>query len=495
MKDSEKTYTHSDLMNFLDANLSANGHIKPYPTLNLMDLYQNLSPRSLLTLDEDIRAAMWVPYSWGELNNNWCKINSGWIADHTENLLRNPGLCCVLASHGNGHVRETILPLLHECLAEPAMALLLIRANDWVPQVREEANQILGMCIKTEHLISWIRGFPLVERLLEHSRAEAPAWFPELENLLLAPEHQVLLQEMYPTLDNLSRKSLMRVIQQKLDDSAWLPILSKDPSLQVRRLLAEHAPLPFLFSLITDHDFKVREKAIQRIAQEATPEASRPVLLQALSDVRSGIRMLAQHLLKQKGEDVRPCYLQMVPRTLKEETGLAGGLADLGILEDLPLLETLSRSVHPPVRAEALRGLGRLSPVQYRVELEDAVLEVNRISRIAGAALKNAGLLSELGLQRLWSKAITAQQRKRLMRLTLHLPRYQAVAVLLEWRPRVNPEEGGQMIRQLQVLLKGYGVQYFLKPSADLRMRIQNSVQQQDLPRGLTHTLLDLSNH
>ncbi|WP_189003610.1 HEAT repeat domain-containing protein [Deinococcus roseus] len=387
------------------------------------------------------------------------------------------------------------MQLLQNSGALEATALLLVRANDWVQAVQLQAHAALWKRLVPECREHWIELFPLVVRLLEGTRAGAPEWFSALLKLLSQPESRQLLQSKFAFLDDLTRKSLMQVVQHQLTDPGWLPILQKDPSIQVRRLLAQHAPVADLFELTGDADFKVREKVTQRIAQEGTPQQIRPVLLQALLDMRSGNRALAQYLLKKQGDEVRRLYLAMQPNNTREKIGLAGGLADVGTLQDLPLLKNLSRHPHPRVRAEALRGLGRLGPVQFQKELEDAVLEVQRISWTALYALRAAQLIAEPAIQRLWLKATTPRQRKNLIQMVLQLPRYQAVAVLLEWRPLVTPEEGGKILQHIQILLKGYGVAYFTKPAVSIQKRIWNSLYVQEVPRTLKATLLELSNH
>ena len=106
------------------------------------DIVTTLSPLQLASLDQRVRG--WRNYAHYELNN-WQHLRPSDVG----RLARSPysaSLLGLASFHFNGHVREAAVSELALRTDATELPFLLIRLNDWVPQVRELAGnqQVVG---------------------------------------------------------------------------------------------------------------------------------------------------------------------------------------------------------------------------------------------------------------------------------------------------------------------------------------------------------------
>ena len=86
-----------------------------------------------------------------------CKGESDWLT---------------LSRHGNGFVRELAVRELSELPSPEALAALLERVNDWVPQVRQLANAGVQRYLTSEHAPALLHALQPLMALAERQRAD-----------------------------------------------------------------------------------------------------------------------------------------------------------------------------------------------------------------------------------------------------------------------------------------------------------------------------------
>ena len=99
------------------------------------------------------------------------------------------------SEHRNGYIREEAVIELAELGGPDALALLLVRVNDWVPQVRAAAAAGLNQFVTVENAALWVEALPALRRLRGCRRANHASLLERVEALLARPECAAALEQ------------------------------------------------------------------------------------------------------------------------------------------------------------------------------------------------------------------------------------------------------------------------------------------------------------
>ncbi len=352
-------------------------------------------------------------------------------------------MLCVATMHPNGYVRESALRRLHDLSDGSAIHFLLIRANDWVGEVREFAAEKIGDYLRPEFVHQMISALPTVLWLRSCKRANHRPLVQKILLFLLEPENQEAFLSGIASGDRNVQRACLEIASRAagfdLGRIVRLARESRDPI--VRLKAAElgkqlddadlEAVLPLL---LCDAYMPVRRQALRGLISRF-PEWAESALVESLFDRSIAIRTLCRvHLRKRGREDVAAQYRAALGETASRrlETALLG-LGETGTQDDagsvLPFLE-----VEPArVRAAAARSLGRLDGRSHISELMNALQDSSpRVSRMARFALQD--LVGSIGAETLWQALHDAQHphgRRNLVLLMTGLLRLQRLLCLL----------------------------------------------------------------
>ncbi|WP_157452062.1 HEAT repeat domain-containing protein [Deinococcus aquatilis] len=421
-----------------------------------------------------------------------------WLEQHAEGLKSMPGILTALAFSPDGYLREAAVRLLAKNEGPLSTGVLLIRANDWVAPVREAAARALEQRLNGPFISHWAQHLALVDRLEHVERADLRPLVAEARALLRTEVGLDAMRAVLPSADRETRLGVLRVVEglAEPDRTEWLDVFSRDPHAPLRRRFAQLAALSRLPALLADGDVGVRHTALGRLIA-ATPGDQTPgFLFRALFDTRSGIRSLAQYTLRQRGTDVSAVYLTEDEQQLATSAlaGWVAGLSEVGEVGAARRLEPLLAHPNARVRLEALRALGRLSPQNHVEVFESALFRTSPEARTAAAVLVAAKLITRDRLNLLWGRAPDAGSRRRLLRLAMNLPRFDAVEVLLTWRPSLAADQQGKVDERLMSLLTGYGTRFSLRPSGLQHERLQRFLREENLNSGVRAALQVIAN-
>ncbi len=114
---------------------------------------------------EELRGSSWAPQTkWDRLDakqvTRLARLPDGWAA------------LGIASAHWNGHVREAAVRALSRRTEGDEIPFLVVRLNDWVPQVRDAALAAASARLTTERADGWVRALPLVEALRQQRRAD-----------------------------------------------------------------------------------------------------------------------------------------------------------------------------------------------------------------------------------------------------------------------------------------------------------------------------------
>ncbi|HEY0037144.1 MAG TPA: hypothetical protein VGB66_10680 [Longimicrobium sp.] len=301
----------------------------------------------------------------------------------------------LFASYHSGFVRELAVQALAGWRDGRELPALLVRANDWVPQVRAKASDALLARVTPDYVRHWVGNLGLVDRLRRTGRADHRLLVEGVLALLAAPEVRPVLLEGRASLDTRGRGLLASVlfggISPRDHDIVAAGLESADPLTRVaaagaaerlddegvRRVLPlMHAdPLP-----------RIRVMGI-RLAVERIGSAEIEVLRRALLDRSAAVGAEARRgITALEPMDFAAFYRE---RLHPDRPGLARvieGLHETGGPSDAALVRPFVDHPLPRVRAAALRALDRFGGEGLEDFLLLAVADPNR--GVSGTATK-----------------------------------------------------------------------------------------------------------
>ena len=175
----------------------------------------------------------------------------------------------LISFHGNGFIREAALSVLDHVEGGAELRYLLVRLNDWVPEVREAAQRAVRRRLTAEYASAFAFHIGLIVRLLTWGRVnhfETLGWIAEL---LRGPEGWPRLPAMLDGADAMSRRLLYRLLMDAESEAG---------SALIRRAMRDSEPM-------------TRLEAMRRL-KGAKPRDF-DVLHAALRDKFSPVRLLA----------------------------------------------------------------------------------------------------------------------------------------------------------------------------------------------------------
>jgi len=304
----------------------------------------------------------------------------------------------VLACHRDGFVRESIVMMLAQRHDGGELVPLLLRANDWVPQVRDAAIAALRARIKPEYVPHWVRALALVGWLRRTGRANNAPLVEAVFALLSSGPARAAVRDALYTIDDGVRGLRAAILFSGAHpgDQALVieGLVNPDPLVRVAAAeaaarLDDSGVRPVLPLLHADPLPRIRAMGI-RLAVERIGHAEIEVLRRALLDRSAAVSGEARRgITALEPMDFAAFYRE---RLHVDQPGLArviDGLRETGDPSDAALVRPFVDHPLPGVRAAALRALDRFDGEGAEDFLLLAVADPNRrVSSIAAELLK-----------------------------------------------------------------------------------------------------------
>ena len=350
------------------------------------------------------------------------------------------------AAHRDGRVRQIALEALSDFPGYLTLAIALIRCADWVPEVRQVAQdaveRLLECCHGEEVLALW----PLVLRLHARERA-SPAWFDaRIEPWMFRGQSRPWLLRLLGS-DNASvrvwaiARSLERGVEPGFD---LLDIAMADPSPRIALHALRHAQRRHgedrirrlaTSGLAAPHPV-IRRESLRALSQLDAPLA-RETLLPRLSDRAAGVRSLAVYLLRDRyAEDPRPQWRGVLDGSDDPRSpGALAALAEHAEPQDCARIRqwlTVSGNV---IRSHALRGLLKAGGQLTEAELGGLVTSGgNHLLRQLSRSIRAGDVRLDIGavVSMLTNQASTASTGINLRCVMQELGHWQRLELLLK---------------------------------------------------------------
>lgn len=397
----------------------------------------------------------------------------------------------------NGYEREAAIHELERRGDGRAVSALLVRANDWVPQVRSAAKTALAALMVPGNVKYFVQSLPDVYHLQHCRRESHDTFIRHVEDFLSAPENVQQVIDETKKQDAKTAKSAARLLLSRglIDGQTVLSDYLTHSSVAVRVLAFEHlrhlggaAFEDGLEISLRDSFMPLRRDAFLQLLT-LRPQDRVTLARRHLFDSHVSIRTPAVKVCKDEGQDVYAIY-KTVLGTEKTTTArrcyAIWGIGETGNLEDVDAIRRWFDTGTPRVQIYALRALVRLQGKDARPVALAALQGASRsLAREASRLIVKVAL--PVTLEELLSITRNTQSEHTLsacLHVALRMNKWNRLILLLcafDRRRRANAE----FRRQATDLLRSWDETYNAdssSPSADQVALLRDFYRDCDLP-------------
>lgn len=394
--------------------------------------------RSLAAIDESLRRLWWT----AELP----QLTSTFHSPSADADIDAQLFCA--GCHADGRLRERALRLMRGRAGGLAIALALIRCDDWVAQVRQCAEDTLRTILAADPAALFAH-LDLLVILHARSRMLAGAWRRQIEPALLDPAHRAL---RWAALDGGSSRSrrfmgmlILRAEPEQAQALALHAVEQRDPVLacwglrDVPRLSGEPPNDDILACALRHPHASVRAHALRAYASrvpEHMPDAAYQALMQHhLLDPSASVRNVAAFACRTLGLDPREAWRAAIDARVEPQNRYALlSLGDCADADDLARLTPWLQHPSGELRCAALRGAMRAGIDAPAAELRDALRSPS--TKVVALALKLGAnvpaFMTRETLSNAYAHAANVLTHKRVLDATRQLDPWSALECLLD---------------------------------------------------------------
>ena len=372
-------------------------------------LLQMLKPPDFVRFDEFVRQGY---ADWRVRREPWYVVKPKDVGHLASMGDMSVSLLGIASCHTNGHVREAAVRELGKTETGTELPFLLIRANDWVPEIRSSARDFLLNRIRSDYIHRLMDWLPLALRLSNVGRDDHSAILEAVRGLLATSEAREALCEGFGSQDQFVRRFCFQLALNS-NEADLLMVLQRalahgNPQVRKEAVHKLHAILPtggskeLLVRARKDGCMAIRREALQIFAEKYADEADQE-FQSALLDGNIGVREEAQYYFQKKGTvDLRAYYSRRLETSNSRQVCAAiAGVGETGVAKDSQLVERFLHNQSSKVRVAALHAIAKLNPDahfdKFVLALDDAS---SKVAREAVLALRKKPNL--VGGQRLW---------------------------------------------------------------------------------------------
>lgn len=362
------------------------------------NLLGEVAPEDLLEFEHDMR---WGGEWWAA---PWSRLSPDRLADLVRPGESASSVFGVASFHNNGRVRQRAVELLDDFHDGSEVPFLLLRLNDWVPNVREVARAAVIQRLKGGEFKSFAHNLFLMLRLDDCVRADHSEILWLFVEKLAGPSYEPAFLKAIESEDRFIRRRLFKLaIKLENADSVRLVSIglqSGDPVLRLwaakraQDVLDDEALQEFIATTSGDRFAPVRREGLSAVIRRFPKEAS-SILKDAIFDRNRSIRAFAQfYLARLEASKVSPIYRDALSQGKRDTATAIAGLGEVGAKEDVALVLQYAKSEQIKVRAAAIRAVGKLAGDDYvPVFLESLMDESPAVTRAASQSLRGRGHL------------------------------------------------------------------------------------------------------
>ena len=392
----------------------------------------------------------------------------------------------LLSLHRNGYVRQAAVRFLSNIESGGEIRFLLLRQNDWVDSISENAQVTIRDRLTDNNLAWFANESELLLHLLQFKRRDLSKCVSLFVDLLVAPKHAEHLIEAVKSCGKQAGRKLVELLLLRdgnhLADVVRFGVNSDDGVVRAKCLRRANECLPpeecteLSENLIKDKFIPVRLGAYE-LKAASSPDVSCDIWENGLLDKSRSIRETSMFHLGKAGCDVASIYREYLSRFPGSLPALSGLVAS-GDKTDLALFLQYLESPHASRRAEAIRGIGQVGIESSILCIQQALLdESTRVIRVAHQQLSAAGGRVDPGhLFGLIEDCKNLAGKKAILRLLMSLGRWPAISFLI--RAAANDDESVAGFSKTLIDASFCMNRIFTQPSKPQRLEIQAAVDE-----------------
>lgn len=362
------------------------------------------------------------------------------------------------ACHYNGYLREAAVRALRASPGRVALAVALLRCDDWVPQVRTEGDRLLEATIAAgegAHLFDFL---DLVASLAARQRFKASA-AALVDRVLLAREHaedRLRASESHAWRTRFAAYRLMaKADLDALDDRCLAAAADPHPAI-AHWAMETAATRDVLFAALRNPMPSVRASALQRLVR-ANPDAARGAVEARLLDRAHRVRGTAGYLWRSVyAGNPADAWRRVVDAGIEPQRGGAlMSLIEVATQDDTTRIAGGLDHPLADVRRATLRAMWHIDPVAMAPRVIEALGDpASHVAHAAGTIVRSAGLHVPIdGLRQRFAAGDAAAQARAFEQTRLLSP-WQALALLMAWHDDACLREPQALVEALRIWLK-----------------------------------------
>ena len=404
-------------------------------------LLQRLKPADFVGFDEFVRRRN---SDWHVRREPWNLMKPKDISHFVRMGEMSVSLLGIASCHANGHVREAAIQELGKIETGAELPFLLVRANDWVTEIRSSAQRLLLNRIRSNyahHLLVWL---PLALRLRAARRGDHSAVIDAVREIFASTQAHEILHQGFRSRDRLTQRFCFEIalnIEASVLSTLQRAFVEGDSEVRkmaVRRLggiLPSAESKELLMRARNDGSIAVRREALRIIGEQYADEAAGQ-FQSALLDPNIAVREAAQYYFRQNGSlDSRAYYLEAIKDLSGRQLCAAVcGLGEVGLAKDARAVEGFARHESSKLRLAALHAMAKLDPDAYVEEfvvaLEDPSRKVNQEAVIA--LNKKANSIGGARLWEVYNRCRYPHGRRGTLYLLARISKWDSIAFLIQ---------------------------------------------------------------
>jgi HEAT repeat protein len=353
-------------------------------------LLVQVSPERLLHLGDTVGHA-WRWY----ISDAWDRLSPAQVGTLISEGLSRSSVLGLLSFHHDGYVRHEAVRLLSKIHDGSELSYLLIRQNDWVQPISNDARCAVQARLDEGYVPEFMANLPLVLHLLTLSRHDHSDLVHQVIGMLVQPQHDELLEKVIHSDDLVVHRGIVRLAL-KADDQHRPRVIkhalaSNDgvirlwASTHVRSSFSGEVLERIVGTLKRDRFMPVRREALI-IQSDTSPDLGRSVWRQALLDDNASIRELARFYLGKLQEVNWPEVYRRAIIDHPQSVAALCGLGETGDHSDVIAVRGYLESPLPRLRRAAVRAFANLGREPVVVDLakylqDDSPAVVREVSK------------------------------------------------------------------------------------------------------------------
>lgn len=365
--------------------------------------------KTWLWLEEDIRRNNYWDYIQREM---WTAIKPNHFPAYErfgDDALLVVGL---ISFHNDGFIREAALKFLYQFNQGEELRYILLRANDWVPQIRNQVGKYLIKRAKVNQPYAWLQVIPYLYRLTNCRRKDHMNLIRIVEDSLTMPSNCDYLIEGLKSQENITRRLSADLICKIIDDPLKLletgldhnnnKILCASIQKALNNMDAEENQADRIYAVL----YKSKSALIRGSSLDLLQKCTQYELVKEyqsfLTDPSLSVRESSRCWLKKNGIMDFANYYREAIKQGDQLLGAISGLGEVGTKDDAELLVPFFLQEKMRLKKATLKAIAILNPKDYVDLFIEALLDRNKnLSSVARKALQyNILLVDE---KKLWN--------------------------------------------------------------------------------------------